>query len=399
MSNSEINHSIELEEEKNNNHLNKENDYNSESENEKSSHQSINNSNDSNLIINTSTKIQSHKSNLKKLGKRKKKPLRNTKNLNINNISNVQNPNQQILKNIKAHFIYLPFTPLPDLSPYLGELIEIRISTEFLSQLNKAFIDRRIWGSDIYTSDSDAVCILQHTGFFRIKDLPPSDIKGVSLILRVSRNRCTYNSSLKNGIKSKKLNNYYGHSIKPENYKILNNFGDINELKEMASQMPNSSEYEKKKPISIKLLDNNYYTEFNMIFNLSYEMWLAYSLPAICDKGYECKEYTSYKLKDKVLYFENKEKRYEISLILENNNDDFLFEPYEKFNFNEVLSPEEKDNDFMLDNKVPLENKYVKEIFKRLDWQDFIWGENSIKVKDMIIEGIKCFNYYNIKNK
>jgi hypothetical protein len=167
----------------------------------------------------------------------------------------------------------------------------------------------------------------------------------------------------------------------------------------MASQMPNSSEYEKKKPISIKLLDNNYYTEFNMIFNLSYEMWLAYSLPAICDKGYECKEYTSYKLKDKVLYFENKEKRYEISLILENNNDDFLFEPYEKFNFNEVLSPEEKDNDFMLDNKVPLENKYVKEIFKRLDWQDFIWGENSIKVKDMIIEGIKCFNYYNIKNK
>ena len=53
----------------------------------------------------------------------------------------------------------------------------------------------------------------------------------------------------------------------------------------------------------------------------------------------------------------------------------------------------------MLDNKVPLENKYVKEIFKRLDWQDFIWGENSIKVKDMIIEGIKCFNYYNIKNK
>ena len=66
---------------------------------------------------------------------------------------------------------------------------------------------------------------------------------------------------------------------------------------------------------------------------------------------------------------------------------------------NGVLLPEEKDNDFMLDNKVPLENKYVKEIFKRLDWQDFIWGENSIKVKDMIIEGIKCFNYYNIKNK
>ena len=70
-------------------------------------------------------------------------------------------------KNAKEHFLYMPYYPLPDLSHLIGELIEFRISAEFLSQSNKAFIERRIWGSDIYTSDSDPVCILQHSGYFQ----------------------------------------------------------------------------------------------------------------------------------------------------------------------------------------------------------------------------------------
>ena len=236
-------------------------------------------------------------------------------------------------KNAKEHFLYMPYYPLPDLSHLIGELIEFRISAEFLSQSNKAFIERRIWGSDIYTSDSDPVCILQHSGYFQIKDLPPTNIKGVSLYLRVSKGRSTYNSSFKNGIKSKKLSSYQGHSIKPENYSSLYSYGKESELLEMASKMPYLSEYERKKPTPLKLADNMYYTEFNMIFNLSYEMWLAYSLPAICDKGRDYKDFTSWKLKDKVLYIETIDKRYEIALnITDRTNDDYLFEEFETYN-------------------------------------------------------------------
>ena len=104
-------------------------------------------------------------------------------------------------------------------------------------------------------------------------------------------------------------------------------------------------------------------------------------------------------MKDKVLYIETSDKRFEISLnITDHNNDDYLFEEYETYNFGEVIDPIEKDNDFMLDNIVPLEDKNIKSIYERLDWHEFIWGENALKIKDMTIEGIKCFNYYNINN-
>lgn len=333
---------------------------------------------------------------IKKTNKiRGKQKYQNKSSHNITNDSS-----SSYYKNAKEHFLYMPYYPLPDLSDLVGELIEFRIASEFLSQSNKAFIERRIWGSDIYTSDSDPVCILQHSGYFEIKDLPPTDIKGLSLFLRVSKGRSTYNGSFKNEIKSKKLTNYQGHSIKPENFTSLHSLGTYNELLEMASKMPCLSEYERKKPLPIHLADNMYYTEFNMVFNLSYEMWLAYSLPAICDKGQCYKDYTSWKLKYKVLYIETADKRYEISLnVADHNNDDYLFDEFETFNICEVRDPIVKDNDFMLENKIPLSEENVHPMYNKVDWYEFVWSDTALKVRDVLIEGIKCFNYYNTKDK
>lgn len=262
-------------------------------------------------------------------------------------------------------------------------------------------IERRIWGSDIYTSDSDAVCILQHSGFFKIKELPPSNIQGVSVYFRVSKGRATYNSSFKGGIKSKKNNNFPGHSIKPENYALLKNYGSEAELLEMASKMPAVEEIVRKKSEAVKINNDDilYFTEFNFIFNLSFEMWMTYSLPAICDKGKDLKDYTSWKLKDKVLYIETNTSRYEIARnITDHTNDDYLFEEYETFKFSEVTSPMEKDNDFMIANVVPLVDEFIEVIYPRLDWGELEWGEKSLKVRDTFIGEIKCFNYYNMKS-
>lgn len=258
-------------------------------------------------------------------------------------------------------------------------------------------MEKRIWGSDIYTSDSDVVCILQHSGYFEIKELSPTNIQGVSVFFRVSKSRSTYNSTLKNGIKSRKLNNYQGHSIKPEKYTLLvEKFGSQTELLEMASRMPKISLYERHKPQSKKLLDYQSFREFNISFNFSNELWWAYSLPAIADKGYDFKDYLSWKLKDKVLYIENNQKRYEISRnIFDHLNDDYLFDEFETFRFSEVLEPFEKDGFFMLENYVPLEaNLHVKVLYDRLDWHELHWGENSLKVKnELLIEKIKAFNF------
>lgn len=50
--------------------------------------------------------------------------------------------------------------PLPDLHEYINENIEIRVYSSYLTKFNKAFIQRNFFGTDIYTSDSDVVCIL-----------------------------------------------------------------------------------------------------------------------------------------------------------------------------------------------------------------------------------------------
>ena len=201
---------------------------------------------------------------------------------------------------------------------------------------------------------------------------------------------------MKNGIKSRKLTNYPGHSIKPENYCLLKHLGTQSELIDMASKMPKISQYERRKPITKKLNDYQTYRDFNICFNLSNEIWWAYNLPSIADKSTEFKDFTSWKLKDKVLYFENDSKRYEISRnILDHMNDDYLFDEFETFRFSEVLEPIEKDNFFMFDNIVPLEQNYLKVMFDRLDWYDFHWGEDSLKVKnELMISNIKSFQFY-----
>jgi len=384
-----------LKEESNTNSMNIDEDENQEEEN--SENKSHNNPN--NYIRQSNQRIIQTKKHQKKTSKIFKKAKHGTKKSKYINKSQRELSGKELAialdKEAKERFLYKPFYSLPDLAPYLGEIIEVRVASEFLSSLNKAYIENRIWGSDIYTSDSDMVCVLQHNGIYNINDYTPTEIEGLSIYLRVSKARAAYNSSLKNGVRSKKLNNFQGHSIKVEGYFPRKFLGTEEELKEMAARMPSNSEYKRKKPNPQRLADNMYYTEFNMVFNLSSEMWLAYSLPAICDKGRDFKDFTSYRLKRSVLYIETSSQRFEISLnFMDHNNDDYLFEEYETYKIAEVLDPISKDNDFMREEKVPLDEKYVKVIYNMVDWHDLLWGENCLKIKDFEINGIKCFNYY-----
>ena len=390
----------DLEEDSVSNSMNLDEDENNEDENNYSSNNNIspfpNNANPPQK--NSSTKKHPKKST--KITKKSKHNSKKTKYSNKNQREISGNEIQSLEKQAKEHFLYKPFYSLPDLSPFIGEIIEVRVAAEFLSSLNKAYVENRIWGSDIYTSDSDMVCVLQHSGYYNINDYTPTEIAGLNIFLRVSKARAAYNSSLKNGVRSKKLNNFQGHSIKVEGYKEIKYLGDEQELKAMAARMPSNSEYERKKPNPQRLADNMYYTEFNMVFNLSFEMWLAYSLPAICDKGRDFKDFTSHRLKKSVLYIETSSQRFEISLnIMDHNDDDYLFEEYETYKISEVIDPIPKDNDFMLANKIPLENKYLRVIYNMVDWHDLLWGESCLKIKEITINGIKCFNYYQKYNE
>lgn len=54
-------------------------------------------------------------------------------------------------------FMYTPGSSFPDLRKYIGGTIEVRIPSVFLSSRNREVVTRQIWGTDVYTDDSDVL--------------------------------------------------------------------------------------------------------------------------------------------------------------------------------------------------------------------------------------------------
>jgi len=89
--------------------------------------------------------------------------------------------------------------PLPDLSMYLNKFIEIRVHKSYLNRRNKAYRQRNFFGHDQYTSDSDIVCILQHSGHFNIsvdeieeRQQILSNFESLAVVFKVLKSRNTY---------------------------------------------------------------------------------------------------------------------------------------------------------------------------------------------------------------
>ena len=98
---------------------------------------------------------------------------------------------RSVYRDVLPKFLYRPMTPLPDLSEHTMKHIEVRVHKAYVSRQNKAFRYRNFFGVDQYTSDSDIVCILQHTGQIRVPDLETDDktFEAYSVIFKVLRNR------------------------------------------------------------------------------------------------------------------------------------------------------------------------------------------------------------------
>lgn len=121
----------------------------------------------------------------------------------------------------------------------------MRIDKSYVSRQNKAVRYRNFFGGDQYTSDSDIVCILQHSGYLRVPDYPTDDqsYEAFSVVLKVLKSKASqYQSQTRNGIKSRKALQYEGHSIKVESVCKLNWIGSDNELLAMARKMPTETD-------------------------------------------------------------------------------------------------------------------------------------------------------------
>merc|ERR1712007_150577 len=135
--------------------------------------------------------------------------------------------------------------------------------------------------------------------------------------------------------------------------------------------MPNRSNSNRKKlqPINVRNLTT--IPETHIMFNLSCEPAFKYTLFAMCDRGEDDKFWTSRKLKLQTLYIENGSARYEIT---RQESADDVFQDYDKYRFSMVKNPFKVDNNFMIENNIPLSEAYVTVLRHNLDWREFLWG-------------------------
>ncbi|KAK7842110.1 hypothetical protein CFP56_014289 [Quercus suber] len=85
-----------------------------------------------------------------------------------------------------------------------GPTLEIRIPAEHVTATNRQVRGGQLWGTDIYTDDSDLVAVLMHTGYCRpTASPPPPAIQELRATIRVLPPQDCYISTLRNNVRSR----------------------------------------------------------------------------------------------------------------------------------------------------------------------------------------------------
>ena len=147
--------------------------------------------------------------------------------------------------------------------------IKIIIATEYIKHHNPQILKRNIFGTDPYTSNSDAVCILIHSGSINLNTYLAKKYEGIQLICKVIKPKKNYTGSFKNGILSRNLKGYNGNALKPESVRNLLTLGPMQLLERYAANMhiPIGKTRIKPKPKNLKQMFTNPQT--HIVFNMN----------------------------------------------------------------------------------------------------------------------------------
>ncbi|KAJ8540222.1 hypothetical protein K7X08_030141 [Anisodus acutangulus] len=202
--------------------------------------------------------------------------------------------------------------------------LEIRIPAEHVSATNRQVRGGQLWGTDIYTNDSDLVAVLMHTGYCRTTASPllPT-ITELRATIRVLPPQNCYISTLRNNVRSRAWGAAVGCSYRIERCSVVKKGGGTIDLEPC---LTHSSTLEPTlAPVAVErtmttraaasnaLRQQRFVREVTIQFNLCNEPWLKYSISVVADKGLKKTLFTSSRLKrGEVLYLETHSKRYEL---------------------------------------------------------------------------------------
>ncbi|KAG8465599.1 hypothetical protein KFE25_002906 [Diacronema lutheri] len=243
---------------------------------------------------------------------------------------------------------------------------------------------RQLWGTDVYTDDSDLLAVLVHLGFVGLHDEPPC--KPLLVTLVVCARQALYPSTTRHGLCSRAFGaDHLGVSYKVEH--VVQYAGDPAELEPRLSAAAGS----RRCLPSVSLLPPGYPpSSLHVCFNLSNEPMFKYSLPLIADRGFEPSEWTSTRLRTEVLFLESDSRRFQLSVDAsapapgaQSAGGGGTPPPaYDCYTFAEVLDPQTLDAEATKKAGVPLPPRHMRVLHERLDWEEIAWGRASVRIRD-----------------
>ncbi|KAJ6816371.1 DNA ligase 1 [Iris pallida] len=201
--------------------------------------------------------------------------------------------------------------------------LEIHIPAEYVTSSNRQVRGAQLWGTDIYTNDSDLFAVLMHTGYCRPTSSPPAAIQELQATVRVLPPQEFYTSTLRNNVRSRAWGAGIGCSFSVERCCIVKKGGGTIDLEPRLTHI--SALEPTLAPVSVErtmttrsaasnaLRQQRFVREVSIQYNLCNEPWLKYSISMVADKGLKKPLYTSARLKKgEVLYLETHSSRYEL---------------------------------------------------------------------------------------
>ncbi|PSR88067.1 Transcriptional regulatory protein like [Actinidia chinensis var. chinensis] len=297
--------------------------------------------------------------------------------------------------------------------------LEIRIPAEHVTATNRQVRGGQLWGTDVYTYDSDLVAVLMHTGYCRpTASPPPPAVQELRATIRVLPPQDCYTSTLRNNVRSRAWGAAIGCSYRIEKCCIVKKGGGTIDLEPCLTHTstlePTLAPVAVERTMTTRAAASNalrqqrFVREVTIQYNLCNEPWIKYSLSIVADKGLKKPLYTSARLKKgEVLYLETHSCRYELCFTGErmvkastsSQSRDMEIEKSQTHNLHSANGERggAVDGDsilidvfrwsrckkplpqkLMLSIGIPLPLEHVEVLEENLDWEDIQWSQTGV---------------------
>lgn len=273
--------------------------------------------------------------------------------------------------------VYQPCVVPSALKSSVNELVEVLLPPKFLTSESKQVRLRQLWGTDVYTDDSDLVAVLVHSGHVKLKPTAPKTPLLVSL--RVCPAQPSYAGSDRNGLKSREWSGKHdGVSYKVE--RCLQHTAGTVPPPELSMLRPNATTRQIAGSL-VQIAPGPGQTfavppaACLVVFSLSNEPWYKYSLSLVADQGTDASRWTSSRMQREAMYLESPSRRFELALQPAADAE------FDKYTLSQVVSPQEMDNSAVQAAGVPLPASAVTLLHEGLDWEELVWGPSFLRVR------------------